>query len=51
MNNEGLIKCFKADKVIINNKVINKVIIGIMNSKIKMDGIDCLLNKKLLEEI
>ena len=51
VNNEGLLKCFKADKVIINNKVINKVIVGIMNSKIKMDGIDCLLNKKLLEEI
>jgi stage II sporulation protein GA (sporulation sigma-E factor processing peptidase) len=51
VNNKGLIKCFKADKVIINNKVINKVIVGIMNDKIKMDGINCLLNKKLLEEI
>lgn len=51
VNNEGMIKCFKADKVIINDKIINKVIVGIMNDKIKIDGVDCLLNKKLLEEI
>lgn len=51
VNNEGMIKCFKADKIIINDKVINKVIVGIINDKIKIDGIDCLLNKKLLEDI
>jgi len=51
VNNEGMIKCFKVDKIIINNKVIDKVLIGIMNDKIKIDGIDCLLNKKILEEI
>lgn len=51
VNNEGMIKCFKADRVIINNKVINKVVVGIMNDKIKIDGIDCLLNKKILEEL
>lgn len=46
----GLIKCFKADKVIINEKEYEKVIIGILDNKIKIDGVDCLLNKKLLEE-
>lgn len=46
---KGLIKCFKADKVIINEKEYKKVIIGVLNHKIKIDGIDCLLNKKLLE--
>lgn len=47
---KGLIKCFKADKVIINEKTYEKVIIGVLKNKIKIDGIDCLLNKKLLEE-
>lgn len=51
VNNEGIIKCFKADKIIINNKSKDKVLVGIMNDKIKIDGIDCLLNKKLLEEM
>ena len=51
VNNNGMIKCFKADKIILDNKVINNVIVGIMNDKIKIDGIDCLLNKKLLEEL
>lgn len=51
VNNEGIIKCFKPDKLIINDKIIDKVLIGIMDSKIKMDGIDCLINKKILEGI
>jgi len=46
---KGLIKCFKADKVIIDEKEYFKVIIGVLNNKIKIDGIDCLLNKKLME--
>lgn len=51
LNNSGMIKCFKIDKLIINDKVLNKVVVGLMENKIKMDGVDCLLNKKLLEEI
>lgn len=50
VNNSGLIKCIKADKVEINGLVKNKVVIGMLEEKIKIDGIDCLLNKRLLEE-
>lgn len=49
VGNKGLMKCFKADKVIIDDKVYFKVIVGILENKIKIDGIDCLLNKKLME--
>ena len=51
VNNKGVIKCFKSDKVIINNREKKGVIVGIMNDKIKIDGIDCLLNKKIMEGI
>lgn len=49
INGKGLLKCFKADSIFINDKEYKKVIIGILENKIKIDDIDCLLNKKLLE--
>ena len=45
----GLLKCYKVDKIEINGIIKNKVIVGIMEDKIKIDGVNCLLNKKLLE--
>ena len=49
INGSGIIKCFKADKIIINNLEKENIIVGLMKEKIKIDGIDCLLNKKILE--
>lgn len=49
ITNNGLIKCIKADKVEVNGISKYKVIIGLLDEKIKIDGINCLLNKKLLE--
>jgi len=49
ITNNGLIKCVKADKILINGKVKYKVLVGLLDEKIKIDGIDCLLNKKILE--
>lgn len=50
VNNSGLLKCIKVDKIEINGLLRNKVVVGLLDEKIKIDGIDCLLNKKLLEE-
>lgn len=47
--NKGLIKCVKVDKILINGKIKEKVIVGMMEEKIKIDGIDCILNQKILE--
>lgn len=49
ITNSGLIKCIKVDKVEINGEIKSKVLIGLLDEKIKIDGIDCLLNKKILE--
>ena len=49
ITNNGLIKCIKVDKIEINGMFKYKVIVGLLDEKIKIDGIDCLLNKKLLE--
>lgn len=50
-SNHSILKCVKVDYVDIKKLGIKKnVLVGIMNSKINIDGIDCLLNNKLWEE-
>ena len=51
VNITGLLKCIKVDKVYIEGLGIKKdILIGITNDKIKMNGINCILNYLLLEE-
>ena len=49
VNGKGIIKCFKEDKIEINKTIKKDIIVGLLDEKIKIDGVDCLLNKKLLE--
>jgi len=51
LNNHGLLKCFSPKYIIINNKIYNNYLIGLSDNKINIDGIDCLLNYKLMEEL
>ena len=51
INNSSLIQCYKPDKLIINNKEFNNYLIGLSDNKIFIDGIDCLLNNALLEDL
>ena len=51
INKNGLIKCYKPDKLIINHKEYKNCLIGLLDNKIFMDGIDCLLNNILLEDL
>ncbi len=51
INQNGLIKCFKAQSLEVNKKIYKNVIIGILEHKIKIDGINCLLNYKLKEDL
>ena len=43
-----MIKVIKIDKLILNNKEYEDVLLGIMD-KISLDGVDVILNRKLLE--
>ena len=51
LNNNLLLKCIKINNITINNKVINNVMLGISDTKINIDGVDCLLNNKLRKEL
>jgi len=51
VNTSGLLKCIKVNKIYIENLGIKTdVLIGITKDKIKMNGIDCILNYLLMEE-
>lgn len=51
INNESILKCLKGDNLYINNKKINKkFLVGISNN-INIDGVDCIFNERLMEEI
>lgn len=47
----SLLKIYKCDDVIINSKRIKNIYIGLMDEKINIDGVDILLNNRLMEEI
>ena len=50
VSSNGLIKCYKVDKIHIEGVGDRyKVIVGIMENEINIDGVDCILNTKLLE--
>ena len=48
VNGSNMIKVVKIDKLLFNNKVYSDVLLGIMD-KISLDGVDVILNRKLLE--
>ena len=48
VNGNNMIKVIKIDKLIFNNKEYDDVLLGIMD-KISLDGVDVILNRKLLE--
>ena len=50
INYEGIVKCIKPDKVIINNIEFNNCLIGLVNNKLGLD-IDCILPNKFREDL
>lgn len=49
VNGEGLLKCIRPDKIYIEGVGFrNKLLVG-LSSSINIDGVDCILNERLLE--
>ncbi len=51
VNKTGILKCFSLDYIEINNQVFKNYLLGVSNESINLDGSNCILNYKLLEEI
>ena len=50
LNNNGLLECIKPDKIYIENIGYKKKFLIGLSKQIKIEGIDCILNEKLLED-
>lgn len=51
LNNHGLLKCISPKEVEINGVSSKKYLIGISEKKFHIDGINCILNSKCLEDL
>lgn len=51
LNHHGLIECIKPKYIIVNDKKLVNYLIGLSEESFKLNGIDCLLNYKILEDI
>lgn len=51
LNNHNLLKCFKPKSIEMNGKIYKNYLIGISDKKFSMEGVECILNNKLMEEL
>lgn len=51
VNGSGLIKAFYANVIVDNSTKKQSVLVGVLNDKIKIDGVNCIIQNKLLEGI
>ena len=51
LNQSGLLKCYKGGILVINNRSTKNFLIGVSEHKLGLDGIDCIINTKILEEL
>ena len=51
LNHHGLLECIKPTYIIINNKKLTNYLVGLSDEHFKLNGIDCLLNYKILEDL
>ncbi len=51
ISEENVLKCLKADKVIIGKHVFKNYLVGLSNKEINIDGINCILHSKMKGEL
>lgn len=51
LNHHGLLECIKPKYIMIHDKKLTNYLIGLSEDSFKLNGIDCLLNYKILEDI
>lgn len=49
LNNHGLLTCYKALKLEIDGKSFDKFLVGISHENFFIDGIECIINSKVME--
>lgn len=49
LNNHGLLTCYKGFRIEIDGKSFDSFLVGISDEHFYMDGIDCIINNKIME--
>ena len=47
LNNQGVVKCLKPDKLFVDKQEFSNFLIGISNDKFRIDGINCILHNSM----
>ena len=47
LNNNGIVRCLKVDKIYIDKKVFENYLIGLSSDKFRIDGINCILHNDM----
>ena len=51
ISNHGVLECFKPQKIYINNQELSNYLIGLVDKSFKLNGIECLLNYHVWEDL
>lgn len=51
LNNNNLLKCIKPLYVLVDEKKFDSYLVGISDKKFALEGVECILNNKLMEEL
>lgn len=51
LNSSGIVKCFKPERVIIDDKLFNNCLIGISNEEFRLHGVEAILPNKFKEDL
>lgn len=49
LNNHGLLTCYQVDKIEIDGKSNQELLVGISHENFFLDGIDCIINNRVME--
>lgn len=51
LNRKGLLECISIKYMVINDKIYNNYLVGVSKEKFNLEGINCILNNNLLEDL
>ncbi len=51
LNTHGLLTCYKAEKIEIEGRCCQHFLVGISTEKLHFDGINCIINSRIMEEL
>ena len=51
IGSHGLLTCIKPKELFINNQKLDNYLVGLSDNSLKLNGIDCLLNYQVWEDL